>query len=107
MENILLDEDNHLALADFGIAHMPNSTRLTVTGDVFGTPLYISPEQISAVKDVDFRADCYSLAIAAFLLSVGYFPFSSDSSLEMLHKHLTVAPPIIMLAPSRSKTHRK
>ena len=94
LENILLGENNRLVLTDFGIAYVPNSTRLTVTGDVFGTPMYISPEQISAVKAVDFRADCYALAIIAYLLSVGYFPFSSDSSWEMLHQHLNIAPPL-------------
>ncbi len=94
LENILLGEHNRLVLTDFGIAHVPNSTRLTVTGDVFGTPLYISPEQISAVKEVDFHADCYALAIIAYLLSVGYFPFSSESSWEMLHQHLNIAPPL-------------
>src|SRR5579871_2497685 len=94
LENILIDANNRLVLSDFGIAYVPSSSRLTVTGDVFGTPLYIPPEQIIGTKAVDARADCYSLAVIAYLLSVGYFPFSSESSLETINRHLVSAPPV-------------
>ncbi len=94
MENILIGENNRIVLSDFGIAYVPSSNRLTATGDVFGTPLYIPPEQVVGAKTVDARADAYSLAVIAYLLSVGYFPFSSESSLEMLHRHLVSAPPV-------------
>ncbi len=94
MENILIGENNRIVLSDFGIAYVPSSNRLTVTGDVFGTPLYIPPEQLVGTKAVDARADCYSLAVIAYLLSVGYFPFSSESPLETLNRHLVSAPPV-------------
>ena len=94
LENILIDEQGQLMLSDFGIARMIDATRLTESGQIFGTPLYMSPEQVRGVKDVDFRADIYSLSVIAYLLATGYFPFSGISSLAILNQHLGGTAPL-------------
>src|SRR5215208_514921 len=59
-ENVLLDEDGHALVADFGIARALSGQTLTSTGMAVGTPAYMSPEQASGEK-VDARTDVYAL----------------------------------------------
>ncbi len=95
LENILLDGQGVASLADFGIARLIDSTHLTATGSIIGTPLYLSPEQANGGKDVDSRSDLYSLAVIAYLLAVGHFPFNGSNALSILNQHLSspVPPP--------------
>jgi serine/threonine protein kinase len=79
-------------VVDFGIAklELDNDTEgspLTKTGEVFGTPLYMSPEQCSGTR-VDNRSDIYSLGCVLFETLTGCPPFTADTALEtmMLHK---------------------
>ena len=81
-ENILLLE-GHALLADFGIARAINAadtTRLTGTGLAIGTPGYMSPEQIAGEKDVDGRADIYSLACVLYEMLSGEAPFAAPNA---------------------------
>lgn len=94
LENILVRDDGHIALSDFGIAQILDVSSLTETGQTFGTPLYVSPEQVRGAKNVDFRTDLYSLGVIAYLLATGYFPFSGNSGMAILHSHLTQEPPL-------------
>lgn len=93
LENILLDQRGDAALSDFGIARIVDSARLTATGGVVGTPMYIAPEQAMAAS-VDYRADLYSLGVIMYLITVGYFPFDGPSVLVILNKHLSETPPV-------------
>jgi serine/threonine-protein kinase len=104
LANILLDEHRRAALADFGIAHLSNATRLTMTGAVAGTPLYMSPEQAQGMSDVDYRADLYSFAVMAYLMITGYHPFTGEDPLAILHRHLfAVAPKPSAITPKLPK----
>lgn len=94
LENILLDEHFQPILSDFGIAHLSEATRLTSTGQLFGTPLYMSPEQARGVRVLDYRSDLYSLAVMTYLMATGYFPFSGGDSLVILNQHLNMYPPL-------------
>ena len=81
LENILLDSRGDAHLSDFGIARIVGATRLTVTGSVVGTPLYISPEQARGKFDLDYRSDLYSLAVIAYVLAASSptHPISPDA----------------------------
>ena len=92
LQNILLDEERHAYLSDFGIARLVDGTRLTATGQIAGTPMYMSPEQIRG-KQVDFRSDVYSFSVMAYLMMTGYYPFTGDDSLSIIHKHVKEFPP--------------
>lgn len=93
LQNILLDEKRHAYLSDFGIARLVDGTRLTATGQIAGTPMYMSPEQIRG-KTVDFRSDIYSFSVMAYLMLTGYYPFTGEDSLSIIHKHVKEFPPI-------------
>jgi serine/threonine-protein kinase len=87
-QNVLLDEGGRVYLADFGIAKiLESSGGLTATGMITGTPQYMAPEQATATK-VDRRADIYALGIVAYEMLVGRVPFSADTPVAVLMKHL-------------------
>jgi serine/threonine protein kinase len=72
-ENILMNSDDDLVISDFGLGLNLNSssTRLTQTGDGFGTEIYMAPEQFDDSKSVDGRADIYSLGRMVYESYVG------------------------------------
>src|SRR5262249_17619040 len=76
-------------IVDFGVARLNSSEMaesLTATGDVFGTPLYMSPEQCAGQK-VDLRSDIYSLGCVLFEMLTGGPPFRGDSALSIMMQH--------------------
>ena len=80
--NILVTEDNGEPLAkviDFGIARSINpgdeAERLTIVGELMGTPAYMSPEQLNPTMDVDTRSDVYALGVVLYELFTGNLPF--------------------------------
>lgn len=87
-ENIYLAETGaplpEVKLLDFGISRIvvPGDeahTRMTRTGAVMGTPLYMSPEQAAGKKDIDFRTDLYSIAVILFQCLTGNLPHHGDN----------------------------
>ncbi len=97
--NIMLCSGNDVAgqvkLLDFGIAKAVNNQQaLTSTGAIIGTPYYISPEQCSSGA-VDARSDLYAVSCLMYEAMFGEPPFSGDSALDILHKHLNQAPPAV------------
>src|SRR5262249_35962901 len=76
-----VEGDPFVKVLDFGIAKQPQAgvPGVTSTGAVLGTPLYMSPEQFDAAKDVDHRADLWALAIVAYQALTGRPPFESDT----------------------------
>ena len=84
--NILLDRDGKPKLTDFGIARLTYATRMTRTGDIVGTPEYMSPEQAKGAA-VDAPSDVYSLGIVLYELLAGKVPFEGATALEIIKKH--------------------
>jgi predicted Ser/Thr protein kinase len=76
-ENILLDRKGRVKIADFGLAKIlgqRQDLRLTQDGHVMGTPHYMAPEQVEHPKDVDHRADIYSLGVVFYEMLTGELP---------------------------------
>lgn len=94
---VITDSGNdRIKLVDFGIARAdysskPEGRRISLTGDIFGTPYYMSPEQIEA-KAVDQRADIYSLGCVFYELLTGSPPFVGSSPFETAAFHLNENP---------------
>jgi len=99
--NALIDSRGNLFLTDFGIAKILESAspRLTQTDAIMGTPAYISPEQAQATK-VDQRSDIYSLGIILYEMVTGRVPYTADTPLAVILKHVTHPLPL----PSSVKT---
>ncbi len=97
-DNIFLSSDGEVKLGDLGLAKSVGgatgeAASLTATGSSMGTPHYISPEQGQASRDVDFRADIYSLGCTLYHLVSGKPPFSGDSAMAVMLKHVTAPVP--------------
>ena len=89
--NILLREDGHVKVADFGIAKAGAGHDLTRTGVVMGTAKYLSPEQVSG-SPADTSSDIYALGIVLYEMLCGAPPFVGDSELSTAVARLTAAP---------------
>jgi len=90
--NILMTQDGHVILSDFGIARAAEHTRLTLTGGQLGTPEYMAPEQ--ALGDqVGPATDVYALGILAYEMAAGRTPFKAETALAVLHKQVYETPP--------------
>jgi serine/threonine-protein kinase len=93
-ENILLSGDQAF-VADFGLARAMSGgdqATLTATGSVVGTPLYISPEQLAGLPNIDARTDIYSLACVTYELLSGRPPFGGTTIVEILKGHIYETP---------------
>ena len=77
---------------DFGIAGGVDATRLTQAGEVFGTPQYMSPEQCNGLK-LDHRTDIYSLGCILYEMIEGRPPFSAESPMATMLKHVRAKVP--------------
>jgi serine/threonine protein kinase len=90
--NILLEKSGQrVKLGDFGLARATEDVRLTRTGLVAGTPLYMSPEQASG-EELDARSDLFSLGVVLYELAAGEPPFNGKTPLAVL-KRLTEEQP--------------
>ncbi|MBI1176621.1 protein kinase [bacterium] len=77
-ENVLVDRKGRVKIADFGLAKIvdpdPEAARLTVDGQVMGTPHYMAPEQVERPLAVDHRADIYALGVVFYEMLTGDLP---------------------------------
>lgn len=97
-ENVLFDDVDRPMLADFGIAQQRGSNpRLTSERVAVGSTAYMAPEQARG-KDVDRRADLYSMGVLTWEMLTGHLPYSAGDALSMAVKH--AQEPIPRLPPS-------
>jgi len=98
--NVLIVQGNDanevVKIVDFGIAKLlpqedESAAKLTQTGEVFGSPLYMSPEQCRG-EPLDARSDIYSLACVMYETLAGKPPLQGVNMLEILYKHMNVMP---------------
>lgn len=99
--NIMLRADDSIALIDFGLAkRMRLEMDMTGSGEIFGTPYYMSPEQGHGY-DVDVRGDIYSLGVIFFELLTGRKPYQADTAMGIIFKHAKA--PIPLLPPRHGR----
>ena len=93
-DNIMFAADGTPKLADLGIAKFgdDNSTMVTTTGMIIGTPAYMSPEQLIDSHNIDARSDIYSLGVVLYEMLSGERPNSGSSSAELLAKAIKGEP---------------
>jgi serine/threonine-protein kinase len=77
-DNIQILPGNRVKITDFGIARIMEEPSITIDGQVFGTPSYMSPEQVAG-KPLDPRSDIFSLGVVLYEMLVGRKPFTGDT----------------------------
>jgi hypothetical protein len=98
--NVMLDENGWVTVTDFGIAKALDTSSLTGSGSMIGTPYYMSPEQCSGTK-VTGASDQYSLAVMAYQMVSGHLPFTGETVVEIIKKHcMEPPPPLAVLRPT-------
>jgi serine/threonine protein kinase len=90
--NLLVTQDRQVKITDFGIARAANAVALTQTGQVIGTPQYLSPEQAEG-KQATPASDIYSLGVVLYECLAGRRPFDGDSPIATALAHLRQEPP--------------
>ncbi|RKZ93059.1 MAG: hypothetical protein DRQ43_08460 [Gammaproteobacteria bacterium] len=105
--NIMMRDEERLAeltgsagftavLTDFGVARMLEGVQLTGTGATIGTPDYMSPEQAQG-KPAGNTSDVYALGIVLYEMLAGELPFTADTPIAVLLKHMQATPPSITM----------
>jgi serine/threonine-protein kinase len=91
-DNIQLTSDGSVKITDFGIARLTFQPNLTMDGQVFGTPSYMSPEQVVG-KDIDNRTDLFSVGVMLYEMLTGNKPFQGDNVIAITHAIVNASPP--------------
>lgn len=92
--NILLADDR-VIVADFGIARamaVDSAEQITVSGVSLGTPAYMAPEQVEAMRELDARCDVYALGCVTYEMLAGEPPFTGPTELAIFARHLNEPP---------------
>jgi YVTN family beta-propeller protein len=103
--NVLVDEDGHAYLTDFGVTKQLGGDT-TETGQIVGTLDYVAPEQIRG-EDVDARADGYALACVLYECFAGRPPFHRNTEAETLWAHMQEPPPPVPGLPALDRVMAK
>lgn len=91
-QNILIDKEGTVKVADFGIARMANAQTVNQTDEsVMGSVYYFSPEQARGAA-VDARSDIYSVGVVFYEMLTGKVPFTGDTPVAIAMQHLQTAP---------------
>jgi serine/threonine protein kinase len=93
--NVMLRVDGTIALIDFGLAkQLSLEAEITATGEIFGTPYYMSPEQGHG-REVDARSDLYSLGVIFYEMLTGKKPFLAPTPMAVIYKHSHTPIPLL------------
>ena len=93
-QNIFLARDGQPKIGDLGLARSADGAdRMTLTGNSWGTPVFMSPEQIRGIADIDTRTDVYALGATLFTLLTGAEPFSGPTAFVITHQVLSEPAP--------------
>ena len=84
-ENVMFRPDGRIVLTDFGIAQIVDKERMTVTGQLLGSPAYMSPEHVEGGR-IDFRTDVFACGTLTYQLATGSLPFHGKNPHEVLKK---------------------
>jgi beta-lactam-binding protein with PASTA domain len=96
--NVIVDENGHAKVTDFGIARA-GASEMTETGSIMGTAHYLSPEQAQG-HAVSAASDLYSIGVMLYELLAGRLPFEGDSAVAIALKHLSEQPePVSQVRP--------
>lgn len=90
-DNVHLLPDGRIKLTDFGIARLMFEASLTADGQIFGTPSYMSPEQVAG-KPLDPRSDLFSLGVMLYEMATGRKPFTGDSVITITYNIMNLDP---------------
>lgn len=97
-DNIHVLPGGQIKLTDFGIARLADESALTADGQIFGTPSYMSPEQIEG-RGLDHRSDLFSLGVVLYEMLVGRKPFTGDSVVAITYAIMNAEPPPMIGVP--------
>ena len=99
--NVMLRDNDSVALIDFGLARsIDSSTISTQTGVLLGSPYYMSPEQAQG-EGLDARSDFYSLGVICYELLTGQKPYVGATAMEVLQQHVSAPLPTLPADLSR------
>lgn len=84
-ENVMIRDDGVVKLMDFGIAQVIDTQRVTVTGQLLGSPAYMSPEHVEG-RPLDVRTDIFAAGIMLFELATGELPFRGKNAHDTLRR---------------------
>jgi serine/threonine protein kinase len=88
--NIILNQQGNASLVDFGLALLAN---MKTEDEAFGTPSYISPEEVKSSAQVVPQSDLYALGVILYEMFTGQVPFEAENPLDVAVLHLTEPPP--------------
>src|SRR5207237_9050360 len=84
-ENVMSRDDGRVKLCDVGIAQIIDKERLTATGQLIGSPAYMSPELVTGGR-IDFRTDVFAVGILLYQLATGTLPFPGRNPHEVMKR---------------------
>jgi serine/threonine-protein kinase len=84
-ENVMVRKDGALKLMDFGVAQVVDLERMTVTGQILGSPAYMAPEVLDG-HTLDFRSDVFSVGVMLYQMATGALPFTGKNPHEVLRR---------------------
>lgn len=96
-DNILFDDNGEPFISDFGIAKLSETSGSLTGSGVIGTPAYMSPEQAQG-GEIDGRSDVYGLGVIVYQMLSGQQPYSADTPMGIVVKHITEPVPEILNA---------